>query len=90
MMEETTIASSDANNGNNHDASIEVVSGVDENQEQDIINNFLEAANAAGKGPQYIPASELDETILTQNVDAGGNITTSTTAKGVFDSRCLC
>ena len=54
-----------------------------ENQEQDIINNFLEAANAAGKGPQYIPASELDETILTQNVDAGGNITTSTTAKGV-------
>ena len=35
MMEETTIASSDANNGNNHDASIEVVSGVDENQEQD-------------------------------------------------------
>ena len=35
MMEETTISPSDANYGNNNDASIEVISGGDANQEQD-------------------------------------------------------
>ena len=52
-----------------------------ENQEQDIINNFLEAANSTPKGMQYIPASALNQTILSQNVDAAGNPTTSTDPK---------
>ena len=52
-----------------------------ENQEQDIIDNFLEAANSTPKGMQYIPASALNQTILTQNVDAAGNPTTSTDPK---------
>jgi len=52
-----------------------------EDQEVEMLDNFIKTANAAGKGMQYIPASALEETILSQNVDAGGNPTTSTDPK---------
>lgn len=52
-----------------------------EDQEEEMLDNFIKTANSAGKGPQYISKAELNKHILDQNVDGAGNITTSTDAK---------
>jgi len=49
--------------------------------EKDMVDDFIVAANSAGKGPQYISKAELNKHILSQNVDDAGNITTSRDAK---------